>query len=322
VFTQDAGALGIKAEVTLQLERRPAHVHGLSFAFPTADACFRGMAEAARSGLAGEAFSADAVLLRESAGSADLKRDLATLWQVGRSGSGPIDGLMRMTRLALAGRNFAEGIPFTAHVTAEANDRARLTTDIAELRRLIEPHGVEIANTVPTVVRANPFPPLPVVGPGGRRLLAIHAIVPHSAASALHDETAALVARHAGELRDKGAVVGYSFATVGRTGLLYEPVFYWEDDLDAYHRRETPPEMLAAMTTFPANPAGRALVQRLRDDMVEIMYRHGAVHLQIGKAYPYLRERDPAALALLRAIKREVDPHGLINPGALGLGHA
>jgi FAD/FMN-containing dehydrogenase len=322
LFTSDAGALGIKAEITLQLERRPAFVKGLSFAFQTAEACFLGMAEAARSGLAGEVFSADAELLRESAGSADLKRDLATLWQVGRSGSGPLDGLMRMARLAWAGRDFATGIPFTVHVVTEADDRVRLGANAAELRRLLEPHGVEIAATVPTVVRANPFPPLAVVAPNGRRLLAIHAIVPFSAGEALHAETAALVARHADELRANRVIVGYSFATVGRSGLLYEPVFYWEDELELYHRRETPPDMLAAMRTFPPNPGGRALVQRVREAMVEIMFHHGAVHLQIGKAYPYLRERDPAALALLQGLKRHVDPRGLINPGALGLPHA
>ena len=53
--------------------------------------------------------------------------------------------------------------------------------------------------------------------------------------------------------------------------------------------------------------------------MVEVMFAHGAAHLQIGKAYPYLRERDPSALALLHTLKRHVDPRGLINPGALGL---
>jgi FAD/FMN-containing dehydrogenase len=319
LFTSDAGALGVKAEVTLQLERRPAAVHGLSYAFADAPSCFRAQAEAARSGLAGEVFAVDAELLRHSAGDPNLKRDLATLVQVGRSGGGGLAGLARMARLALAGRNFAAGIPFTCHFVTEANDAARLKANVAELRRLIAPHGVEIANTVPTVVRAHPFPPLAVAAPNGRRLLAIHAIVPFSAAAGVHAETAALVARHAAELRTGKVIVGYSFATVGRTGLLYEPVFYWEDELSLYHRRETPPDLLKAMQTFPANPAGRALVQRLRDAMVEIMYRHGAVHLQIGKAYPYLRERDPVFADVLRTIKRRVDPKGLMNPGALGL---
>jgi FAD/FMN-containing dehydrogenase len=320
LFTSDAGALGIKAEVTLQLERRPAFVQGLSFAFENAAACYTAMAEVARSGLAGEVFAVDAELLRQSAGSADLRRDFATLIQVGRSGNSLGDGLLRMLKLALAGRNFADGIPFTVHVVTEGNDSARLKGNVRELRAMIAPHGVEMANTVPTVVRANPFPPLAVVAPNGRRLLAIHAIVPFSVAAPLHAETEALVATHADALRANHVAVGYSFATVGRTGLLYEPVFYWEDSHSAFHRQETPPEMLATMRSFPDNPQGRAIVQQVRDDMVELMYTHGAVHLQIGKAYPYLRERDKPFMCLLSAIKSQVDPHGLINPGALGLG--
>ena len=319
LFTSDSGALGIKAEVTLQLEKRPNCVQGLSYAFQDAQACYSAMAEAARSGLAGEVFAVDAELLRQSAGNADLRRDFATLLQVGRSGSGPFDGLLRMMRLALAGRNFAKGIPFTVHVVTEANDQSRLKGNVSELRRMIEPYGTEIANTAPTVVRANPFPPLAVMAPNGRRLLAIHAIVPFSVGTALHAVTEKIVGHYANVLHENKVSIGYSFATVGRTGLLYEPVFYWEDSRELFHTRESPADMLAAMATFPPNPSGRALVQRVRDEMVEVMFAHGAAHLQIGKAYPYLRERDPSALALLHTLKRHVDPRGLINPGALGL---
>jgi D-lactate dehydrogenase (cytochrome) len=37
----------------------------------------------------------------------------------------------------------------------------------------------------------------------------------------------------------------------------------------------------------------------------------------VGKLYPYARERDAGALSLLKAIKAELDPNGLLNPGAL-----
>ena len=57
----------------------------------------------------------------------------------------------------------------------------------------------------------------------------------------------------------------------------------------------------------------------MRVELIELMYRHGAAHLQIGRAYPYARDRDPGALELLRSVKRQVDPQGLINPGALGI---
>jgi FAD/FMN-containing dehydrogenase len=41
--------------------------------------------------------------------------------------------------------------------------------------------------------------------------------------------------------------------------------------------------------------------------------------MQIGKAYPYTRERDEGALNMVKSLKAHVDPKGLMNPGALGL---
>jgi D-lactate dehydrogenase (cytochrome) len=67
------------------------------------------------------------------------------------------------------------------------------------------------------------------------------------------------------------------------------------------------------------NPKARALVEELRLSIIELMFRHGAAHLQIGRAYPYLRERNAPFVQLLREIKRELDPHHLMNPGVLGL---
>jgi len=53
--------------------------------------------------------------------------------------------------------------------------------------------------------------------------------------------------------------------------------------------------------------------------MIDLAFEHGGIHLQIGKVYPYLRERDENAVAILKDIKRRMDPEGLLNPGALGL---
>ena len=47
------------------------------------------------------------------------------------------------------------------------------------------------------------------------------------------------------------------------------------------------------------------------------MRANGAANLQLGKFYDYRAGRDPAALALLDAIKAQLDPKGLMNPGVL-----
>ena len=39
---------------------------------------------------------------------------------------------------------------------------------------------------------------------------------------------------------------------------------------------------------------------------------------QIGKTYPWLSSLHPESADLARGLKRELDPDGLMNPGALG----
>jgi glycolate oxidase len=45
----------------------------------------------------------------------------------------------------------------------------------------------------------------------------------------------------------------------------------------------------------------------------------GGMHFQIGRTYPLQDGVDPRAWSLLKAIKADLDPQGLMNPGALGL---
>jgi D-lactate dehydrogenase (cytochrome) len=114
---------------------------------------------------------------------------------------------------------------------------------------------------------------------------------------------------------DKGTM----YMTVTTHGFLYEPVFYWEDDRTAFHQRYLPQEYLDTLPRYPANPEGRALVQELREAIKQIFVSVGAVHMQIGKSYPYMQGRDAEAARVLRDLKKSLDPHNLMNPGALQL---
>jgi FAD/FMN-containing dehydrogenase len=110
--------------------------------------------------------------------------------------------------------------------------------------------------------------------------------------------------------------IGTSFFGVARSGLLYEPVLYWPDARLLSHERRTTTDL----PRHPANPAAAALVKAIAAEMIEVFHAAGATHLQIGRVYPWARDRDAGAMALVAAIKAEIDPQGLINPGALGLG--
>ena len=78
----------------------------------------------------------------------------------------------------------------------------------------------------------------------------------------------------------------------------------------------------AHLDTIPAyssSPQAAALADRLKQDMIALYATHDAAQFQIGRAYPYCDRLDPAALALLRAVKAALDPRRLMNPGVLGL---
>ena len=50
----------------------------------------------------------------------------------------------------------------------------------------------------------------------------------------------------------------------------------------------------------------------------DIFVDMGAVHMQVGKSYPYLQGRQGQATQILKDVKKSLDPNGLMNPGALG----
>jgi D-lactate dehydrogenase (cytochrome) len=76
---------------------------------------------------------------------------------------------------------------------------------------------------------------------------------------------------------------------------------------------------MAKLTKFPANPAARVLVDTLRQGVIDIFRGADGVHFQVGRAYPLKDGSDPAAWALLGAVKDQLDPDRRMNPGVLGL---
>lgn len=318
IFANDAGRLGIKTAVTLEIEPRPSYVSGLSFAYDDFDAMAKLFSELSMRRLSSEMIAMDGDVARQNSGAPNLIEDAKAMWRIGKAAGNPLAAIGRMVRIALGGRRFLDKAKYTAHFVLEGRDQAELKSRINAVRTLAK-SGAEIVNTVPLMTRANPFPILPVTHPDGRRMLPIHGLFPQSALQAFHQDYLSLKASFAEQMKQTDVTIAEFFAGVAGVGLLYEPVFYWPDTLYEYHDRLTPDYLEGKMPEFTANPAARELVGEFVSAFNALVHQHGGTHFQIGRLYPYAENREGGAAALLRDLKAALDPDNIINPGALGL---
>ena len=315
----DCGALAIKAEVSLRLIERPKHVEGMSFGFSSFANYSAAAAAVARQGLVTESIGTLAETVTDHASQGGLIDGLKALRQVIGASSSLRTGLARAAKIAFAGRKFAQKFELLLHVVVEGPDEQSVAIQANHVRRAVSELGAEIANTVPTMLRAEPFPSYDMLSLTGQRQLPPSTILPFSKVTEFHEDLTRRMDARKDEMERLGVDVAPVFATVGTSGFLYEIVITWDDTVGEFHRRHTNPDLITKVEGNAEAPDARKLAIDLRSDLVEAAYAHGGVHVQIGKVYPYARSRDEHALALLRSVKAQLDPHGLCNPGALGL---
>ena len=321
LFCGDAGALGFKADVTFKLIPLPAHEDWASFEFQSRDACAAAMAAMTRENKASELFGFDPNLQRVRMERASLMTDAKTLGNVVKKQGSMLKGLKEGAKVAFAGRSFMDKAAYSLHFVVEGYSQSGVRGNIAVLKDICREHqGKEIENSIPKIIRANPFGPLNnIVGPKGERWAPVHGIVPVSEGPATWAEIDALFEEMRDAFETHGVTTGFLVTNLGATGYLIEPVFLWPEALDAIHEDTLGADYLARLKGFAGNPEATALVSKARQAVIDIFSKHGAAHFQIGRTYPYKEERREATWALLEKIKSAVDPDGHINPGALGL---
>lgn len=319
LFCNDAGALGIKARVTLRLQKRKPLVHGLSYGFDDFETMVQAIRAVASLNSATENSGMTLSALRKAAMTQSLAEDVKIFLQVARSGPNVVGSTLRALKMAVAGRRYISDFHSSANFVVEGHNQTHLAGQISAVRSAVSGLGVEIPNTVPTVMRANPFADYDMLHPDGRRQLPMHSIFPYSRVTEFNDHYHALMQKHAGEMEACGVSQISVYSGVSTNGFLFEPVLLWSDTVEEFHRRHSSDAVLANVKATEPNHDARALVAQLHAGIVDLMYRCGGVHLQIGKAYPYLRDRNTAQTDVLRDLKNRIDPNGLINPGALGL---
>jgi FAD/FMN-containing dehydrogenase len=321
LFAADAGAFGLKAHITLSLIPEATAFAFGSFAFDTQAAVFGAMSAIARAGLATESFGFDPFLQAQRMRRDSLAADVKSLARTMTAQGGFWKGLKEGAKVVAAGRSFLDDAQFSVHLIVEGRTQARAEEDLAEATAIAIAHGGRVvANTIPKVMRANPFPPVnSMLGPDGERWVPVHGVVAHSRALPTVAAIDALYADHAEAMERLGVGAGYMFLPVAQTGFLIEPVFFFPDAIAELHRRSVEPAHLARLKGFPEGTEARALVDELRCGVIAIFTAAEGIHFQLGRLYPFAERVDPRALAVLRAVKDAVDPGNRMNPGALGL---
>jgi len=320
MFLSDCGALGIKTSATFRLVRAQPESRYLSFSFREPEALFAAMAEVARADVVSEQFGFDPGLQAVRMKRSSLREDAKALGKVVQNSGSLLKGLKEGAKVVMAGRGFLQEGEFSVHISLDGRDAADADAKAAIVRSIMTRAGSEVENTVPKVMRANPFAELnSMLGPGGERWVPVHGTVPFSKAVQMYQDCEAVFATHADAMREFDIDRGYLCATVGSSGTLLEPVLYWPDARLAFHERVLDADYLAKLPKFPTNEAAAQAVARIRGDLALAFMRAGAVSFQLGKFYHYQDSLEPSAAALLKSLKQLVDPRGRMNPGCLGL---
>ncbi|MBL4800269.1 MAG: FAD-binding oxidoreductase [Emcibacter sp.] len=321
LFTSDAGALAVKATITLRLMAETPHKVFGSFNFQTSNDMFAAMAEIARQGLASECFGFDPYLQSQRMKRESLAKDVKALTGVVKANSSLLGGLKEGAKMALSGRRYMDEVRYSVHIITEHKYDGVAEHYMADIRAIAKKcNGEEIENTIPKVISANPFTPLNnMIGPAGERWSPVHALVPHSRADKLQSAIEAVYTKFAKDMAEYNIGTGYLYTTVGTSAVVIEPVFFWPDALLPFHHQHVEKSVLKAMKGFPENNQARSVVQKIRESLIDLFLAQGAVHFQIGKTYKYKQGLHDNSYQLVESLKKNLDPQLRLNPGALGL---
>lgn len=256
LFLGDAGAMGIKAQATLRLIPAPASQGYASFGFPTLADMVGAQIDLMRQGLGSECFGIDAFKAVHSAQTGNkLATGLQTLSQVTRSAPDLISGLKSAASLALTGTQYLAVHPYSIHLALDGDNQAHVDGRLARVAQIAVAHqGVDQPASVPKVLRAQPFQPLrSVLGYNGDRWVPVHGIVPLSKAQEVVRSIETLIAAHAAEMQTHNIVYSPLTANLDRA-FLFEPCFYWPDEILPIHVDVLGTSLTAAWQQRPLLP--------------------------------------------------------------------
>lgn len=320
-FTADTGAFGIKAVAVLRLLTLHKHTAYLSFKFDTLEEMLKAQLRISRLGISSECYGFDPYYNSgfEKQG-ITFEEGLSIMGKVARKGG--LKGIKNVAKVALGGKRILKNVAYSLHMTFDghtelvAAEHMDLGADICA-----EEGGTEMVDSIPRVFRAQPFGGVRTVllGADGEIWIPVHGFFPLSKAVPAAQATEKFLADNKALMQQWGIKSSYLTCFAG-TEFVIEPSFYWHDELGEFRLSLIEPEFAEKWRGIPANEARRKVALGLRDQLRDLFDRQGALHLQIGKYYPYLELMTNSTVPkVLHGVKDLLDPQRLVNPGALGL---
>jgi D-lactate dehydrogenase (cytochrome) len=312
LFLGDCGAFAVKTAAALKLRRRPAATGYCSYAFETYADMARAMAPLSALGCVRRAVGLDPYKSQNSI-KVGFREALETVRAVAGSG-GALAGA-RFSAQALS--NFMEGVKWSLHLTVDGDSDSGVEDALARIRSICAPTAREIPPLLPQAMAARGYSVRGFLGPNGERWVPTNAIFPVGRAPEVATRVQAFFESHRASMQRVGMWESY-MTNFGAGYFLCEPSVYWPDEVSTLHLAHLGRDEARRFAAHSPNPAARALAQRIRDELTELMFELGAVHVQLGKYYRFERNLDPVAWRQLMAIKRQFDPGCRLNAGNLG----
>ena len=205
------------------------------------------------------------------------------------------------------------------HVTIEAGgsdeaSRVASQVDAIALHRA----AVRVSAAAPIIMQSRPYSLRGMLGPAGQRWVPVHAIGALSQLSIYASITAKFFKNKQCEFKANDVEISWLIMAWPGKCVVLEPMFMWPAPLLPAHKYAGAIFDEINMDWTKGSLARTELVAQYRAELVSELDAVGALHVQLGKSYPYRTRLAEPVSDLVGAIKTHLDPAHLASPDNLG----